>query len=390
MGKFGNRIYLTIFALLFAIISGVCANDKFITVSAETQADIKIHYIDVGQGDASFIEFGDGKTMLIDGGEADYGNRVVKYIKNLGHTKIDYMIATHSDSDHIGGLITVLKKLEVGTIYRPFTISINKHKEFQDELYQNFAQNLDKYQVETNELYAEFLSLAYTETVGGEVSNIKIVSSGENILSEDANNPYMVRFFMPRADEAFSTNRINNGFTVLKHEDNNDSSAVVEVITTHSKFLFMGDLTSVGETEMLSKLTGADKTQLASVSVLKVGHHGAKTSTSKELLNLINPKFAVFSVGEDNEYGHPASSVVERLVTCGSIIYRTDESGTIIVEEIGGVLYFSNKETKSFFQENSWILYLVLGLLIVGIVVVTIVFTKLNSKKQNKNRIEIS
>ena len=377
MGRFGYRIYLIMALIVFMFVAVIPI--KFSSVQAEENTNIKIHYIDVGQGDSTFIEFSDGKTMLIDGGEEDYGKRVVKYIKNLGYTKIDYMVATHSDSDHIGGLITVLKKMEVGVIYRPFTISVNSEYDFVDELYTQFLTNLNSYQVDTSDTYAEFLSLVYDETINDNLSTIKTISSAENLFSQDENNPYLIKFFMPRAEECYSTLRIDNCYTVNKHEDNNDSSAVIEIITESSKFLFMGDLTTEGESEFLDSIS--DRTMLASVSVLKVGHHGAKTSTSAELLNLINPKFAIVSVGEDNDYGHPASATLNRLSSAGAIIYRTDNMGTIIVEERGGILYFTNIETKSFFVKYPWVLYLIITVVIVGLVVMVLVYERIKKRK---------
>ena len=383
MHKQRCRIYLVLALLAFCFLS-LCPVVKT-PAKAEAEVNSRVHYIDVGQGDSTFVELPDGKTLLIDAGEENMGKRVVKYIKNLGYTKIDYLIATHSDADHVGGMDRVFKEFEVATIYRPFTISVYSGiKGFQDELYSTFNENLQNYPSEAGEEYAEFLSIAYQETVDGNLSQIKVISSQEEIVSSDVNKPYFINFYWPTAVEYFSTNRITMGYTSLKQESNNDTSAVVEIMTTDSKFMWMGDLTEVGENTLLSSLSASDQIKFANVSVLKVGHHGSSSSTSQELLAVANPKFAIISVGEDNSYGHPSTITLERLEKNGINVYRTDFLGTIIVEEKAGILYFSNIKTQTVFEKYAWAFYTVIAVVVVGIIAICVIYPMVNKHKMRK------
>lgn len=378
-----NRCGIYIIALVFAFLFSVSQSPfKQDVAKAVSEADVKVHYIDVGQGDATFIELPDGKTMLIDGGTDEMGGRVVKYIKDLGYKKIDYLIATHSDSDHVGGLDKVLEKFEVAVIYRPFTISVSsKIKGFQDELYLKFGQEIRNYQTDAEYEYAEFLYHAYNETCDDVLSEIRVVSSSEQIVSTDENIPYMIKFFWPRAVQEFSTERIIKAHTSFSVVDNNNSSAVIELITTNHKYLFMGDLTSDGEGEMISQLSSGEMIMLANASVLKVGHHGSATSTSEDFLNIVRPKFAVISCGKNNDYGHPSQETLDILASFGAMVYRTDYLGTIIVGEENGILYFDNIETKTIFEKYSWAFYLVIGLVVVGIIATSIVYPRIKKRK---------
>ena len=373
-----------IYLILVCLILGIflpCVNINKCEATSETNNKMIVHYIDVGQGDSTFIELPDGKTMLIDAGQEKAGKKVVKYIKSLGYEKIDYLIATHSDSDHIGGFKKVFEEFEVGVIYRPFTISVNVGiKDFQDEFYPKFNENINLYPAEASDEYAEFLYYAYKETFEGNLSEIRVASSKEVIYSTSAQNPYIIKFYWPEAVEWFSTSRVKTGYTSYKKEDNNDTSCIVELITDENKYLFCGDLTSSGEQEFLSKLSSEEKIMLTSISILKVSHHGSGGSTSEEFLNLVHPKFAVISVGKGNEYNLPDQKCLERLAGAGAILYRTDNNGTIIVEEKGGILYFSNIKEESFWQKYDWLLYTLLGIIVVAITTISIVYPRLVRK----------
>ena len=177
-------IYIIILTFIL-LLSVFIPTFNTVVDAAEQKVDFRIHFIDVGQGDSIFIELPDGKTMLIDGGLEKYGKTVVKYIKNLVYKKIDYMVATHADADHIGGLIKVLEKLEVGTIYRPFTISTNTNNiNYTDELFTMFEKDLDKYSTNADEVYARFLKAVYTEKINGVPSTIKVCTNKEFLISE--------------------------------------------------------------------------------------------------------------------------------------------------------------------------------------------------------------
>ena len=386
--KRGCRIHIIILTLIL-LLAVFIPNTTLNASAAEPKVDVRLHFIDVGQGDSIFIELPDGKTMLIDGGLEKYGKKVVKYIKNLGYTKIDYMVATHADADHIGGLIKVLEKLDVGVIYRPFTISTcTKNLNFQDELFEKFEENIDMYATNAEDVYAKFLKSAYAEKINGVPATIKVCTDKESIFSEDPQNPYMFRFFLPFGEYEFSTERIEKGYTTEYVTESNDSSAMILLSLENTNYLFAGDVTTTKESQFIENLSVSDKEYLSSVTLLKVAHHGSKDSTSEEFLSMVNPSHAVIMVGEDNEYGHPDSKVISRLDNIGTKIYCTDELGTIIVEEIAGVLYFSNIETKTFFERYQWLFYLILGIIVVGLIVIIYLYPRFKKDDKGKDKIK--
>lgn len=386
--KYGYRIYLIL--LMLILVVGFLFPIPMANVDAgEPRVDARIHFIDVGQGDATFIELPDGKTMLIDGGLEKYGRDVVKYIKNLGYTKIDYLVATHADEDHIGGLIRVLEKLDVETIYRPFTISTCVSKTgFTDELFTLFEEDLNSYATCADEVYAKFLKAAYDEKINGVPSKIKVCTDKENILSSDSTHPFMIRFFLPFAGAEFATDRIEKGYTTEYVAESNDSSALILLAMEQTSYLFAGDVTETKERKLIESLTTSEKLELASVTLLKVAHHGSASSTCDEFLSMVNPSHSVISVGEGNRYGLPSDTIITKLERQGSMIHRTDELGTIIVEEIAGVLHFKNIETKTFFEKFQWLFYLILGLILVGLILLIYLYPRLKKDNDGKDKLK--
>lgn len=383
MQRSGNRIYLIpiILTLLIAVLFQCCFLTQEKVYANERGYNLKVHFIDVGQGDCSFIELPDGKTMLIDAGQEEYGKQVVKYIKKLGYDKIDYLVATHADSDHVGGLSKVIESLDVSVVYRPFTISnCVKVKGFQDELLELFQNDETFNAMENGEVYAKFLKSAYNETCGDKLSEIRICSDKETIISDSEQNPYMIKFFMPYGETEFSTTRITSGYAVKEQSGDNETSAVIEIISDGHKYLFTGDMTTAGEKDLIENMSLADAEMLSCVSVLKVAHHGSNSSTSAEFLALVKPTSSVIMVGKDNDYGLPASEVITRLQNIATTVYRTDELGTIIVEEKQGMLIFDNVESKSVLERYSWVFYTILIATTVTIIVIIAVYPKIKKK----------
>ena len=346
---------------------------------------ITITYLDVGQGDSAFIELPGGKTMLIDASESKASDDIISFISGKEYKRIDYLVATHSDADHIGGFIRVLDEFDVSVVYRPFTISTSTEvKNFTDELYDKFKDDIDLYQIDSSKDYAQFLKLAYNEVCGDKLCEIKVASNQETIISNSETEPYLIKFFMPEAFQSFSTNRIEFGYTSLKKEDNNDVSAVVEIITSTNKYLFMGDLTTSGENLMISMMDSADREMLSDIDILKVGYHGSETSTSEKLLAVTRPKNSVIMCEADNEYGFPKESVLNLLNAYSSVVYRTDKLGTIIATEKDGGIIFSNIETINPLLKWKVPLYILIGFVVVGIIVLIAVYPKIKKKKFNK------
>lgn len=257
---------------------------------------LSVHFIDVGQGDSTFIQFPNGQTMLIDAGESDAGEIVVSYLQALGVSLIDFVVATHPHSDHIGGLPAVFDAFDIEKIFMPNAVS-NSYI---------FEALLDK-----------------IETEGCETAE---AAAGITVVSDSA---YSLNacFIAPVSDE---------------YENLNNYSAVLRLEYKEKSFLFTGDAESLAEKEILENGVSA-------VDVLKVGHHGSKTSSSSAFVKALSPQYAVMQVGKDNSYGHPHAEILERYNSFDSQILRTDEMGTIIISSDGYKLAVLNSEA---FTEN--------------------------------------
>lgn len=256
--------------------------------SEQPKGELKVHFIDVGQADCILIQ-APNKTMLIDAGNNADSNLILSYLKNLKINKIDVLVGTHPHEDHIGSLDSVIDSFDIGAVYMP-KISTNT-KTFEDVL-----------------LSIQKKGLKVTTAKAGVVLDL-----GEGVKAE---------MFAPNSD---------------KYEEINEYSAVIKLTYGETSFLFTGDAETISEKEMTAK-----KYNLKA-DVLKVGHHGSTSSTSPVFLKAVSPKYAVISVGKDNQYGHPDSIIINRLNTFGVQIYRTDESGTIIVTTDGKNIAFDKK-----------------------------------------------
>lgn len=277
------KLYKILLSVVLCLVLSVTAGCSPQTAqpqnnSVQSGNTLRVHYIDVGQGDSVFIEFPGGDTMLIDAGESEYGLTVSNYIENLGYSTLTYVVGTHPHSDHIGGLEEVIRSFEVGSVYMP-KVSANT-KTFEGLLTAIKDKGL---------------------TVNTAKKDVLIVNK-ENIT---------VEILSPVLSE---------------YSDLNNYSAVIMLIYYNNKFLFTGD----AETVVEEGLTGD-----ISCDVLNVGHHGSNTSSSKEFLKAAIPKYAVISCGKDNKYGHPHTETIDRLNDIGAAVIRTDISGTIVIESDG-------------------------------------------------------
>lgn len=253
--------------LLFLLLSGCLAPEPPATPEASPFSPLFLHFIDVGQGDSALLEFPDGQRMLIDAGEDE---RALDYLRARQTSQIDYLIATHPHSDHIGGMAEVIDALPVGEIYMPRTGHTTK-------TYQHLLETIDSH------------GLSITEAKAG----VRI--EGGTFTAE---------FLSP----------------VSRSGDLNNDSAVLKLTYGSNIFLFMGDAEQRAE-QAISAPVKSD--------LLKVGHHGSDTSTSSSFLEKVSPTYAVISCGAGNQYGHPSSAVLDRLEAAGVRTFRTDLSGTI-------------------------------------------------------------
>lgn len=293
-----NRIGAALLCLMLALTSVMPALAAGKTTasaasSSATEANVSqtmtVTYLDVGQGDATIIQCGD-KTLMIDGGSTEYLDIVYSWLKEHGITRIDYMIATHPDADHIGGLTGALWVADVGTCYCPTTTGDNK----------SFA-NLVKYLKKRGK-------------------KITVPTPGTRFALNNA----AVEILGPL------TQSESQADTSL-----NDNSIVAKVTFGKTTFLFAGDAEYEEETELIA--ADAD----LSSDVLKVGHHGSSSSTCDAFLQAVSPTYAVISVGADNDYGHPTRRTLNRLKKAGVTTYRTDMQGTITAVSDGEQITFA-------------------------------------------------
>ncbi len=286
-------IYLII-VIVISLVSGAFGLDNYDklfggepfvgTETADTQANsFEVHYIDVGQGDSSLI-ICDGQSMLIDAGENGHEIDVLNYLRMQGIEKLDYIIASHQHSDHIGGLPEVLDEIGTDNIIMP---------------------RITKDQTPTNSTYTAFLKSVQN-------SGAKVIASKVGAIYTLGSATFEI--LGPVTDDA---------------EDINNMSVVVKMTYGENTFLFTGDAEKEEEREIIA--TGAD----LDCDVLKVGHHGSGTSSGVDFLDAVSPEIFVIQVGADNDYGHPHENIIERLMKYADEIYRTDLCGDIVITSDG-------------------------------------------------------
>lgn len=253
--------------------------------------DLYIHYIDVGQGDSILIQF-NNKNLLFDSGPT--GCKVNSYLKSQGIKKIDYVVATHPHEDHIGEMSTIINRYNIGKFYAPKKVS--NSKTFEDMIKALKNKNL----------------------------KINVATAG---IALNLGNNIKCEIIAPNSKD---------------YKDVNNYSAVIKITYGNTKFLFTGDAEKLSENEIL------DKDFDISCDVLKIGHHGSKSSTSDEFLNKSNPKIAIISCGKDNNYNHPNTAVINKLKEKNIKVYRTDVEGTIVLKSDGSNIKKLNKKISRF------------------------------------------
>lgn len=253
--------------------------------------DLKVYFIDVGQGDAIYLELPGGKNALIDGGPStSKTSSLANFLKEKNVTAIDHVLLTHPHSDHYNGLQYVVYNLEVGNFY---DTRVDNANAVVDDRIRNKVADLG---IPT--FYPaprEYLDW------GAPGVEVKVLSSCHEELAT------------------------SNGDVL------NNCSIVFRLAYKDSSILFTGDLEGTGETG----LVGNFGDELRS-DVLKVGHHGSKFSSSENFLNVVRPSRAYIEVGADNSYGHPTQEAIDRLIAVGAEIYRTDIDGTMLESFDGG------------------------------------------------------
>lgn len=271
--KFKQKFLSSVIAL------GLVTSSMFISNANSQQ--LEVHHIDVGQGESIYIELPDGSDVLIDAGKSNYGSTVVNYLKEQEkNIDIEYLIATHPDADHVGGMQEVFKELNIKNFIYP-TDAPHDTKTWQN-----------------------VLSLADSEGC-----TIKDSTPGTTFNIGGAT----MKFIQPSVD----------------YRDNNDDSVVTYLEYKDVNFMFTGDIEAEAEKDMVAQNLVID------VDFMSVPHHGSKGSSTEAFLAKAKPEYAIVSVGADNSYGHPSADALNRYNAIGSKVYRTDQLGDIVIKTDG-------------------------------------------------------
>lgn len=256
---------------------------------------LEVHFLDVGQGDCTLIKYGE-HAMLIDAGENDSGTKIQAYLNSQGVTRLDYVIGTHPDSDHIGGLDVIIYKFDCKMVMLP------------------------DYKKDTK---------TYRDVLG-------------------AMNSKSYKNTLPEVGEQYSLGEAV--FTIVApngtYDTANNSSIGLLISYGDRTFLFTGDAEEEAEQDIATNGIEID------CDVYQVGHHGSKTSSSEELLNAASPAYAVISCGEGNRYGHPHAQTLNQLRYRGIQVFRTDEQGTIVAKTDGVNIIWNASPSESWKAGN--------------------------------------
>jgi competence protein ComEC len=250
---------------------------------------VTVTFLDIGQGDASFLEFADGTQMLVDCAiDARILEALGRVMSFRDHT-IDYMVVTHPDKDHYGGCIDVLKRFEVKNVV------VNGFKKEESSFFRVFEQAIQDEKSEVIEINKEQVWTIASSTIHFLYPDFPVEK--EPILQN------------------LSKNKISNNTSIVFLLQNGDK-----------KVLFTGDAELETENYLIKKFG-----LLLDSDVLKVGHHGSNSSSGEKFLQMVSPEYATISVGKENSYGHPSQRIVNRLKRVHSSIWRTDQKGDIII-----------------------------------------------------------
>lgn len=286
-----NSKIITVAAVLLVAVLSLFLTKNFLPIdkvfeesglrnTQQASADkMYVSFIDVGQGNCTLLRCG-GKAILVDSGEVGAAQTVINYIKNLGIDELNCVLVTHPHTDHMGAMTKILYEFKIDDLIMP---------EIPEEI------------IPTNKTYEKFLT-----AVSDNAGNVIAAKPGETYSYGEMK----LEIFAPLRD----------------YDNLNDMSAVSRISYGDTSVMFTGDATTTVEKDLLKKNINY------SATVLNVGHHGSKTSSSEAWLRAVNPKYAVICCGVNNDYGHPHSLITKRLEEFGIEYFETDLLGTIVFE----------------------------------------------------------
>lgn len=284
-----NRFVTFILSVLLALT--LVLPGSAVTAKADGQGNMAVHFIDVGQGLAILVQSG-GENLLYDGGNRSHADKVVQYLKNQQVETINYMISSHYDEDHLGGLVKCLDNFEVDHV-------------------------LGSDYVHTSDLFNTFMNTATAHAI-----IVEYPSVGDTY-------EFGTGSFTVMAPDGISQN-------------SNDNSVVIRLVNGNNSFMFMGDAEETSEQDMISTGMNLD------CDVLSLGHHGSASSTSWDLLEAASPSWAVISCGLNNSYGHPAAETMGKLSDMDIPVFRTDDQGTVIALSDGNTISWNQEPCNDY------------------------------------------
>lgn len=259
--------------------------------ASDTNTVMAVHFLDVGQGLSILVQSG-GQNLLYDGGDQSHADQVVSYLQNQNIQTIDYMISSHYDEDHVGGLIKCMNNFSVSNLFGADYIH-------DSDLYNTFMNTAT-----SNAITVQYPSVGSTFDFG---------TGSFTILAP-------------------------NGIS----QDSNENSVVIKLQNGSNSFIFTGDAEETSEQDMISTGMNLD------CDVLSVGHHGSASSTTWDFLEATSPSYAVISCGAGNQYNHPSAETMGRLSDMGIPVFRTDKQGTVIAISDGTTINWTQSPCNDY------------------------------------------
>lgn len=301
----------TIFVIIFIVQNGRMFFEFYPYTEKFKNYDFQLHVINVGNGDAMLIKFPNNQTMMIDTGDEYYSDVVESYVQQYlwseNLSQIDYLVLTHSDSDHVGGAKSIFQRFKVANLYRPKVYSLTESENL---------VSLEDYNISETTAYNEAIKQAYKENCNMIFNEVGI---SFNLGGAE------IEFLAPLSS---------------KYSLSNNYSAVIKITYLSKSFLFMGDAETSVEESLIKEYGESLK-----ADVLKVGHHGSYTSTSKEFINIVRPEYAILSCNESKYYPH--KDVVNNLKNVNATMISTGVKGSFSMSIENNKIVYAKAEKSS-------------------------------------------